>query len=147
MAVGAVLAGSREFIERARMARKVFGGSMRQAGVLAAAGIVALENSPAGLPRDHENARFIAEELARVPGISIDPTDIQTNIVIFDVEGTGMTGREVSAKLRERGVLSNAVGPYRMRMLTHYDVTREQCERAMEVMAEVCAGVQVAVGD
>ena len=145
--VGSMLAGSREFIERARMARKVFGGSMRQAGVLAAAGIVALENSPAGLPRDHENARFIAEALARVPGISIDPTDVQTNIVIFDVEGTGMTGREVSTKLRERGVLSNAVAPYRMRMLTHYDVTRGQCEHAMEVMAEVCAGAQVAVGD
>jgi len=68
--------------------------------------------------------------------------------VRYDVDGTGMTGKELSAKLRERGVLSNAVGQYRMRMLTHFDVTREQCERAMEVMSEVCAGVPVAaVGD
>lgn len=146
--VGSMLAGSAEFIDKARMARKVFGGGMRQAGILAAAGIVAIENSPAGMPQDHENAKFIAESLSRVPGISVDPSDVQTNIVIYDVDGTGMTGKELSAKLRERGVLSNAVGQYRMRMLTHFDVTREQCERAMEVMSEVCAGAPVAaVGD
>jgi threonine aldolase len=145
--VGSMLAGGADFIQRARMARKVFGGSMRQAGVLAAAGIVALENSPAGMSRDHENAKFVAESLSRVPGIAVDPADVQTNIVIYDVDGTGMTGKELSAKLRERGVLSNAVGPYRMRMLTHFDVTREECERAMEVVAEVCARVPVAVGD
>ncbi|MDA1314654.1 MAG: low-specificity L-threonine aldolase [Acidobacteria bacterium] len=145
--VGSMLAGSADFIERARLTRKVLGGSMRQAGVLAAAGLVALEQSPTGLARDHENARFIAESLAEMPGISVNPADIQTNIVILDVRGTGMSGKELSAKLRERGVLSNAIAPYRMRMLTHFDVSREQCESAMRTVSEVLQQVGVAVGD
>ena len=145
--VGSLLAGRTDFIDRARLARKLLGGSMRQAGVLAAAGLVALENSPAGLARDHENARFIAESLSQMPGISVNPTDVQTNIVILDVRSTGMTGKEMSAKLRDHGVLSNAIAEYRMRMLTHFDVTREQCEQAMGIMSEVLQGASVAVGD
>jgi threonine aldolase len=123
---------------------------MRQAGVLAAAGLVALEKSPADLPVDHENARFVAESLAAMPGIAIAPSTVQTNIVVFDVSGTGMTGKEISARLKERGVLSNAIAQspgYGMRMVTHHDVTRAQCETAMSIMAEVVAGARVAVGD
>jgi threonine aldolase len=144
--VGSMLAGSAEFIQRARLVRKSLGGSMRQAGILAAAGLVALENSPAGLQTDHDNARFIAESLAEMPGIFIDPSKIQTNIVIYDVSGTGMTGKEVSAKLKERDVLSNAISEYNMRMLTHFDVDREQCAQAMAVMSEVLAESSVPVG-
>ena len=144
--VGSMLAGSGEFIERARLVRKILGGSMRQAGILAAAGLVALEKSPAGLQTDHDNARFIAESLAEMPGIAIDASKVQTNIVIYDVLGTGMTGKELSAKLKERGVLSNAISEYQMRMLTHFDVNREQCERAMEVVKEVLAESRVPVG-
>ena len=144
--VGSMLAGTAEFIHRARFVRKALGGSMRQAGILAAAGLVALEKSPAGLQIDHDNARFIAESLAEMPGIAIDASKVQTNIVIYDVSGTGMTGKEVSAKLKERGVLSNAISEYQLRMLTHFDVNREQCERAMEVMSEVLAASRVPVG-
>ena len=145
--VGSMLAGRTDFIDRARLARKLLGGSMRQAGVLAAAGLVALENSPAGLARDHENARFIAESLSQMPGISVNPTDVQTNIVILDIRDSGLTGKEMSAILREHGVLSNAIAEYRMRMLTHFDVTREQCEQAMGIMSEILQGAGVAVGD
>ncbi len=144
--VGSMLAGSGEFIERARLVRKILGGSMRQAGILAAAGLVALEKSPAGLQTDHDNARLIAESLATMPGIAIDASKVQTNIVIYDVSGTGMTGKELSAKLKERGVLSNAISEYQMRMLTHFDVNREQCERAMEVVKEVLVESRVPVG-
>ena len=144
--VGSMLAGSGEFIEGARLVRKILGGSMRQAGILAAAGLVALEKSPAGLQTDHDNARLIAESLAEMPDIAIDASKVQTNIVIYDVSGTGMTGKELSAKLKERDVLSNAISEYEMRMLTHFDVNRAQCERAMEVMSEVLAEARVPAG-
>src|SRR6202167_2007094 len=93
--VGSMLVGSHDFIEKARTGRKMLGGGMRQAGVLAAAGLVALEESPKNLFRDHENARTLAEGLAKIPGISIDPARVVTNIVIFDVRGTGRTAAEI----------------------------------------------------
>lgn len=135
--VGSMLVGSRAFIEKARVYRKMFGGGMRQAGVLAAAGLVALEKTPPVLLRDHRNARRLAEGLAATRGIKIDPTKVQTNIVIFDVSGTGMTSQEISAKLKERGILANGVDPQTMRMVTHYDVTEEGVERALEAMQEI----------
>lgn len=135
--VGSVLLGTRAFIERARHLRKLLGGGMRQVGVLAAAGLIALEQMPARLEEDHANARFLAERLMQLPGISLDLELVQTNIVIFDIAGTGMHTTEFSAKLRERGVLANGISPRHMRILTHYDVSRKDCERAFQIMREV----------
>ncbi|HLY16251.1 MAG TPA: GntG family PLP-dependent aldolase [Bryobacteraceae bacterium] len=141
--VGSLLAGTADDIARAHLYRKRLGGGMRQAGVLAAAGLVALEHSPRHLLEDHRNARLMARGLARIPGISIDPAKVQTNIVIFDVAGTGMTGAEISARLKQRGVLINTVHTTVMRLVTHYDVDREGCEMALSALAEVAAGVGV----
>lgn len=134
--VGSLLVGSAEEMGRARLYRKRLGGGMRQAGVLAAAGLVALEEMPARLREDHANARWLAAELARIPGIRITH-EVQTNIVIFDVAGTGLSSAEFSRRLKERGVLINGVGPARLRLVTHYDAGRAACERALAAIAEV----------
>jgi len=135
--VGSLILGKRDFIERARSVRKMFGGGMRQVGILAAAGLVALEKMPARLYEDHENARLLASGLAEIPGISIDPEKVQTNILIFDISGIGMTTTEFSARLRQRGVLALGISPTKMRMVTHYDVNREDCVQALQVIREV----------
>ena len=114
---------------------------MRQAGVLAAAGLIALEQSPRHLVEDHRNARLMAKGLAQIPGIRIDPGKVQTNIVIFEVSGTGIPAAEISARLKDRGVLINPVNATLMRLVTHYDVDREGCEMALTALAEVAAGV------
>jgi threonine aldolase len=141
--VGSLLAGTRPFIERARLVRKSLGGGMRQAGILAAAGIVALEKSPAGLPADHANARLLADTLATLPGVRINPAQVETNILIFDIAQTGLSTAEFSAQLRGRGVLANGIDAVHMRMVTHYDVTREDCEQAVRVMEEVLASARM----
>jgi len=133
--MGSIIAGSRPLMDKARLLRKRLGGGMRQAGVLAAAGLVALEQGPAELPNDHANARFIAAQLAEIEGI--DVFSGETNIVVFDVSATGRTPREISARLRERGVLMNGINHRLMRALTHRDVTREQCAEAMSEFATV----------
>jgi len=138
--VGSMLVGSREFIEKARIVRKMLGGGMRQAGVLAAAGLVALEESPKILHRDHENARYLAAGLAAIPGISIDANKVVTNIVFFDVQGTGRTAGEIVSALRDRGVLSNPMGPYSIRMLTHFDVDRGAIDRALDILRSLPRG-------
>jgi threonine aldolase len=135
--VGSLLAGTREFVEKARLVRKLLGGGMRQAGILAAAGIVALEKSPAGLPADHANARLLADALAAMPGVRIDPSCVETNILVFDIAETGFNTAEFSAQLRGRGVLANGIDAVRMRMVTHYDVTSEDCEQAVRAMEEI----------
>ena len=137
--VGSLLAGSAEFAAEARLARKALGGGMRQAGVLAAAGLVALERSPANIPVAHADARFLAEALAEIPGIAIDPGAVETNIVFFDIAGTGLSGAEFSEALAERGVLALALGPTRIRMVTHQDVDRAGCERAVAAVRDACA--------
>ena len=139
--VGSMLAGTADDIARARLYRKRLGGGMRQAGVLAAAGLIALEQSPRCLGDDHRNARMMARGLAAIPGIQIDPAKVQTNIVMFEVSGTGLPAAEISARLKERGVLINPVGDTWMRLVTHYDVDREGCELALAALAEVAAGV------
>jgi threonine aldolase len=131
--VGSMLLGKREFIEEARRWRKVLGGGMRQAGVLAAAGLVALEETPPRLDEDHANAQRLARGLAELPGISIDPERVVTNIVIFDVSGTGVAADEICARLKERGVLASGFGSS-IRMVTHYDVSREDIETALREM-------------
>ncbi len=135
--VGSMLVGSKEFIEEARQVRKMLGGGMRQAGVLAAAGLVALEETPKRLHTDHENAKFLARGLAKIPGIKIDPAKVVTNILFFDVAGTALTAAEVSKRLAGQGVLANATSRTSLRMVTHYDVDRAGCERALQVLREV----------
>ena len=135
--VGSMLLGSREFIEKARISRKLLGGGMRQVGILAAAGLVALEETPKILHRDHENARYLAENLSSIPGISLDPKKVVTNIVIFDVRGTARTAAEICAELGKRRILAGPTGKFTIRMVTHYDVDRAGIDRALEAVCEV----------
>ena len=134
--VGSLLVGTQEVIDRGRLLRKRLGGGMRQAGVLAAAGLIALEESPAGLPADHSHARLLAKRLADIPGIVLDASRVQTNIVIFDISGLGISTRELSADLKSRGVLANGINATHMRMLTHRDVTEADCLRAAETVTQ-----------
>ena len=143
--VGSMLVGSKAFIEDARLVRKMLGGGMRQAGVLAAAGLVALEEMPQRLHLDHENAAFLAHGLAEIPGIKIDPAKVVTNILFLDVSGTGLPSSEISKRLFAEGALANGVTPKTMRMVTHYDVDRAGCERALKVLREVIGAPQKAV--
>ncbi len=138
--VGSMIAGTAEDVKRGRLYRKRLGGGMRQAGVLAAAGLIALEEHPRKLAADHANARFFAEAVATAPGISIDPAKVLTNIVIYDVSGSGIPAAEFSARLKAKGVLSNAVSEVSLRVVTHYDVDRAGVEAAARAVAEVAAG-------
>ncbi len=132
--VGSMLIGSKDFIERARIYRKMLGGGMRQAGVLAAAGLIAIEKSPARLHEDHANARFLAEHLAKIPGVKVDLATVQTNIVMFDVSGMKQTAADVVAELGKRGVLCGPTDKYSIRMVTHCDVDRAAIESAIAVL-------------
>jgi len=136
--VGSLLVGSAELMDRGRIYRKALGGGMRQAGILAAAGIIALQQGPQKLKQDHVNARLLAEGLAQIPGIKIDPAKVQTNILICDISGTGMTSTELSRQLAQRNVLANGVSQQIIRFVTHLDVDREQCEQALDVIASTC---------
>ena len=135
--VGSMIVGTRDFIERCRSIRKMLGGGMRQAGVLAAAGLVALEEGPKRLQDDHDNARLLAQALARVPGIALDAEKVQTNIVIFSVRPSGLTSAEFLSQLAARGVLAVPVDDERVRMVTHLDVGRRDVENAAEIVASV----------
>lgn len=137
--VGSMLVGSREFIKRAHVVRKCLGGGMRQAGVLAAAGLIALEHGPSRLHEDHANAKFVAERLAKVRGIKLDAAHVRTNILVFDISGTGMTTSELSQRLAEKNILANGINPELMRFVTHLDVDRAACEHAVRVIEEICA--------
>ncbi|HUI55720.1 MAG TPA: GntG family PLP-dependent aldolase [Bryobacteraceae bacterium] len=134
---GSMLAGPANLIARGRLYRKRLGGGMRQVGVLAAAGLVALQDSPRKLAADHANAKFLAEGLAGIPGIGIDPQKVATNIVVFDVSGTRLAPAALSVQLKQRGVLMNAINDRQVRAVTHYDATREDCAQALEAIAEV----------
>lgn len=114
---------------------------MRQAGIVAAAGIIALEKGPDKLRNDHANAKLLAEGLAEIPGIKINPAKVQTNILICDIGGTGMTSDEMSCKLAERNVLANGISPQLIRFVTHLDVNREQCAHAVEAVASICGAL------
>jgi threonine aldolase len=137
--VGSMVVGGKEFIARARLVRKALGGGMRQAGVLAAAGLIALEKMPARLKEDHANARLLAEGVAKVPGVRLDLKKAQTNIVIFELDPKLGTGAELSRRLAERGVLANpGVTAQSLRLVTHMDVDRAGCERAVAEIAALC---------
>jgi threonine aldolase len=135
--VGSMVAGTKAFIEKARIYRKMFGGGMRQAGVIAAAGLVALEKSPARLHIDHENAKLLAEGIAQIPGLRIDPKKVRSNIVIFDCTKTGMTAVELCDALYPYGIWAQDTALYSVRAVTHCDVDRPGCERALAVLKEV----------
>jgi threonine aldolase len=135
--VGSMIVGRKDFIKEAISVRKMLGGGMRQVGVLAAAGLIALEESPKVLPEDHANAKRLAEGLAGMRGVTIDPERAQTNIVIFDIAETGMTTAQFAAELKSRGVLANGINPREMRMATHYDVSREAIERTLKIAKEI----------
>jgi threonine aldolase len=134
---GSLLVGPKALIDKGRLYRKRLGGGMRQAGVLAAAGLISLEKMPLRLHEDHANARILAEGLAGVPGVSIDPESVQTNILIFDISATRLDSRSFSAELKKRGVMANGVTPTTMRMVTHYDVTASMCRDAVEAVREI----------
>jgi threonine aldolase len=134
--VGSLLAGTSQAIDAGRLLRKRLGGGMRQAGILAAAGLIALNEMPTRLHEDHANARQLAQKLAAIPGIAVDPGSVQTNIVIFDVAATGLTAAELSARLKERGVLMNGISLTQVRAVTHCDVNAEDCANAAAAVSE-----------
>ncbi len=135
--VGSVVVGTRAFIDRARRARKMFGGGMRQAGILAAAGVVALETMVDRLREDHANARVLAEGLASLPGIVIDLARVQTNIVIFTVKRKDLDAPGLIVKLAEHGIKAFAITPDSIRMVTHKDVNRAGILRTLEVLRTI----------
>jgi threonine aldolase len=139
--VGSLVVGSAEAIARGRSFRKRLGGGMRQAGILAAAGLIALEKMPERLREDHENACFLAEGVARLPGISFDAATVKTNIVIFNVSPLGVTTSELSSNLKQRGILADGVDEQRLRLVTHHDVTRDDCETAFARITEAVAAL------
>jgi len=134
--VGSMILGKKDFIAEARTWRKRFGGGMRQVGILAAAGLIALEESPKILHLDHENARILAEGAANLKGVSIDAEKVQTNIVIFDVSATGKTSADICAKLKEHEILASPFGKA-IRMVTHYDISRRDIEKTLKILSSI----------
>jgi len=132
--VGSMLVGSAEMMEQARIFRKALGGGMRQVGVLAAAGLIALETMPARLHEDHANARLLAEALSQMECVDIDLDAVETNIVIFKLKGD-LSAAELVARMKARGVLISTVGPSAIRAVTHHDVSRQDCLQAIEVLS------------
>jgi threonine aldolase len=136
--VGSLLVGPSDFIGRAIRGRKMVGGSMRQAGVIAAGGLYALNNMVERLADDHENARRLAAGLRALPGVKIDREDVQTNIFFIHLSPPAPSAKELSARLRERGVLCGAAkdGSPIIRLVTHYGIEREDVDRALEIFAD-----------
>jgi threonine aldolase len=132
--VGSVLCGTASFIAEARRTRKLLGGGMRQCGVLAAAGIVALQAMTSRLLEDHQCARTLADHLAALPGIELDPATIETNIVFFDLDPEMGPAADLAQRLDSRGVKLLALGPQRLRAVTHYGVSPADIERALSII-------------
>jgi threonine aldolase len=132
--VGSALAGPRDFVARARRARKLFGGGMRQAGVIAAGALFALENHVERLAEDHRNAQVISRAIADTPGLRLDPPEVETNLIWFEVDPEVGTARDVAAALKARGVLVHVGGPQTLRACTHLDVSAAQAEQAAEAV-------------
>lgn len=137
--VGSLVAGSAEYIARARKNRKLLGGGMRQAGVLAAAGIVALTKMVDRLAEDHANARLLAEGVNNIAGLHVDMATVQTNIVTVFIDRAGLTGDELAARLTAAGLKCGASGPNRIRLVAHKDVTRDDMIAALGIIEKVMA--------
>lgn len=136
--VGSIIAGETGFVERAHRFRKMFGGAMRQAGLLAAAALHALDHHVERLKEDHQNARFLAEAISELPGIILNPAEVESNICIFRIDPALGTAEQFTRRLHERGVWMFPTGPDRARAVTHLDVTRPQIEHAIRIFREVC---------
>jgi threonine aldolase len=136
--VGAVLAGSKDFILEAWQWKQRLGGAMRQAGIIAAAGVYALKNHVERLAEDHENARLLAEGLAGIPGILVNVKHVETNIVIFDPSGTGRSPQELLNHFAQHGLRMSPAPPARIRAVTHLDVSRSQIEEAVQIVRRCC---------
>lgn len=132
--IGSALAGPREFIQRAKRIRKLFGGGMRQGGVAAAAALYAVDNHIERLAEDHRHAQILAAALRDTPGLRLDPPRVETNLIWFEVERELGGAKEVATALKERGVLVQVSGPHTLRACTHLDVSAAQVERAAEVI-------------
>jgi threonine aldolase len=135
--VGSMLVGSREFIEKARSVRKMLGGGMRQAGILAAAGLIALEKMPARLEEDHQNARLLAGLLSDISCFDLEPAQVHTNIIMVGISRTSFVSEKLASLLKQEGVLITTVDPRKIRLVTHNDVNRNQILKAAAVIHEV----------
>jgi len=144
--VGSALVGPADLMRQARRHRKALGGGMRQAGIIAAGALYALENNVERLAEDHQHARILADAVRSSPGLKLDPETVDTNIILFEVDPELGTAAAFSARLRDEGVYMNATGPQRLRAVTHLDVSREMVEHAAKVLQEIAAEI-VAVAD
>ncbi len=139
--VGSLLAGKKEFIAKARKNRKILGGGLRQAGILAAAGIIALEKMVDRLAEDHYRARILAEDLANIPGLTIDPARFPTNILICSVAKLRISAQRFSALLAQHGILANPTSPTEIRFVTHKDVTEEQIKTTGKIINQIVKAI------
>ncbi len=141
--IGALLAGDRDFVRQARRYKHLFGGAMRQAGIIAAAGIYALDHNVERLREDHDNAKLLARLLAAIPNIDVDPAGVETNLFFFDVARTGLSGQDFVGRLAVEGVrMTSSAGPTLIRAVTHLDVSRADIEAAARIIAGVAeAGI------
>jgi threonine aldolase len=135
--VGSVVVGSREFIDKARKMRKVLGGGMRQAGIIAAPGIIALEKMIDRLEEDHRNARRLAEGIAKIEGIAVNMERVQTNMVLYDISGLGVADELFLSKLKEKGVLALTSAKNKVRMVTHRGIEKEHIGKAIAAVENV----------
>jgi len=140
--IGSLAVGDHEFIDRARRYRKMLGGGMRQAGVIAAPGIIAIEKMVDRLKDDHANAKLLARGLGKIEGISLDPAHVQTNIVLYDVTGLGVSAAEWVAKMNESGVKAGAQEGGQVRMVTHRGIEGEDIEHALDVAENVARQIR-----
>ncbi len=139
--VGSLLAGNKKFVERARKNRKVLGGGLRQSGILAAAGIVALEKMVSRLAEDHKNTRVLAEGLAQIQGIVISPKEFPTNIILFSIKDLNISASKFVKLLAKQGVLGNAASPFTVRFVTHKDVSINQIQDAIRIVEKLVKGL------
>jgi len=135
--VGSVLCGSRTFVQRAHRYRKLFGGGMRQVGIIASGGLFAIRNHVDDLVRDHQRARRLAEALSQLPGVSINPDEVHTNIVVFSVDEQKGTGVEIEERLREAGLLCLDLTGQRIRLVTHHDLSDDDIHNAIHTLQKV----------
>jgi threonine aldolase len=140
--IGSLAVGDREFVYRARRYRKMLGGGMRQAGVIAAPGIIAIEKMVDRLRDDHANAKLLARGLAKIEGVSLDPSNVQTNIVLYDVSGLGVVAREWVAKIGEFGVKAGAQEGARVRMVTHRGIEKDDIEYTLSAAEDVAKHIR-----
>lgn len=138
--IGSMIAGSKTDMERAVRVRRMFGGAMRQAGIVAAAGIYALDHNIGRLGEDHANARLIAEAICDAPGVRLDLKTVQSNIIIVNLAESAPNADEIAMRARKSGVLLSVFGPKKLRAVTHLNVSRNDCSRAAEILVQVFRG-------